>query len=143
MIDREIDSEDVALDMNATGIFKVMFAVIGLLVVGGGWVSRNITLAIDENKTAISKLSDNMETAIQRTGEASLIAAEKAMGLANKVDRSIAEITASRFTAQDGLELWKEVYEIRRQIAALPSTNEPPKWLVDRITIIEKKLENN
>jgi len=50
-----------------------------------------------------------------------------------------AETTASRFTATDGREVWREIAAIRETIARL-SLTEPPLWLVDRIKLLEQRL---
>ncbi|RME72407.1 MAG: hypothetical protein D6781_02300 [Verrucomicrobia bacterium] len=62
------------------------------------------------------------------------------LGKVNTMDTRIAAIEASRFTAQDGLNVWKEVYQIRNEIAALPQ-GEPPAWFVERVDKLEQKLD--
>jgi len=47
-------------------------------------------------------------------------------------------VEASRFTASDGLTVWKEIANIQRTIAALPSSL-PPPWFVDRVNKIEDR----
>ena len=52
-----------------------------------------------------------------------------------------AETTANRFTAHDGREVWKEIAAIREAIARMALV-EPPTWLIDRINMLENRLQN-
>lgn len=52
-----------------------------------------------------------------------------------------AETGANRFTAHDGREVWKEIANIRETIARM-ALIEPPTWLIDRINMLEQRLQN-
>jgi hypothetical protein len=49
-----------------------------------------------------------------------------------------AEVSANRFTSEDGLRVWREIASIRESIAALPK-EVPPKWFVERVDRIEQR----
>ncbi len=51
----------------------------------------------------------------------------------------IATINASRFTAEDGLEVWKEIANLRTLMAGLP-TEVPPRWFLDRVARLEADM---
>jgi hypothetical protein len=52
------------------------------------------------------------------------------------------EVKGNRFTASDGQEVWKEIGRIRADIAKLPPTSEPPKWLVDQLGELKAELRD-
>jgi len=56
------------------------------------------------------------------------------------IDKRVVAIEASRFTAEDGLAVWKGINECKAQIAKLP-TEVPPKWFIDRVDKLEKKID--
>jgi len=58
------------------------------------------------------------------------------------LDRRVNTIESNRFTVADGLELWKEIGSIKSEIATLPR-EVPPKWFVDRVEKLERKIDAN
>ena len=54
--------------------------------------------------------------------------------------KMLAAIQGNRFTAADGLQVWREISAIREQIARLP-TEFPPKWFADRVTAMDSKMD--
>lgn len=52
---------------------------------------------------------------------------------------SVTAIEANRFTARDGLDVWKEIGELKRQI---PSES-PPKWFIERVDRLEELVLEN
>ena len=55
----------------------------------------------------------------------------------NAVSSRVASIEANRFTVANGLELWKEIANIKERLAA----GEPPKWLKDQLDQINQRLQ--
>jgi len=69
------------------------------------------------------------------------------LGLALRINESvtanstaIAQINASRFTADDGLEVWKEIGKIRTEMGRLP-TEVPAKWFIERVDKLEMAID--
>jgi hypothetical protein len=58
------------------------------------------------------------------------------------VDTRVIRIESSRFTAENGREVWKEIAEIKQEIARLPSTL-PPPWFVKRVDQLEDAIKAN
>lgn len=54
--------------------------------------------------------------------------------------QQLAGIEANRFTAGDGLDVWKEISSIRTEIATLPR-EVPPNWFLQRVDRIETRLD--
>jgi hypothetical protein len=52
----------------------------------------------------------------------------------------LAGINASRFTANNGLEVWQEISRIKESIARIP-TEFPPKWFAERVNNLEERME--
>lgn len=50
-------------------------------------------------------------------------------------------IEANRFTAADGLEVWKEIAKIREEMATIPREN-PPAWFVARMDCLETQIRD-
>jgi len=53
----------------------------------------------------------------------------------------VTAIEASRFTAAMGLEVWQEIAAVKQSLAALPR-EVPPKWFIDRVDALDRKLES-
>ena len=60
----------------------------------------------------------------------------------NSVDNSkrISVIEGNRFTAADGLDIWKEIGKIKEILAQMPK-EVPPKWFLDRFNVLEQKVD--
>jgi hypothetical protein len=54
---------------------------------------------------------------------------------------SLAAIEASRFTAEDGLAVWKEISTIREDIATLPR-EVPPAWFVNEVRELKNEVRD-
>ena len=50
-------------------------------------------------------------------------------------------ISGNRFTSQDGLDVWKEIGEIRTEIAAIPK-EVPPPWFKKEVETLEEKVDD-
>ena len=48
-------------------------------------------------------------------------------------------IEGNRFTAEDGLEVWREIASIRTDLASMPR-EVPPQWFVARVDRIDDAL---
>jgi lipopolysaccharide biosynthesis protein len=57
-------------------------------------------------------------------------------------EKRAAAVDASRFTATDGKEVWREIAAIREQIAKMPNEL-PPKWFVQRVDSLDTQLQRN
>lgn len=55
------------------------------------------------------------------------------------INSRLVAVEASRFTASDGLAVWKEIADVRERIARMP-TEVPPAWFVERVDKIEERL---
>lgn len=53
------------------------------------------------------------------------------------LQNDVAGIKASRFTAADGLEIWKAINDVKTQIAEIPKEI-PPRWFIERIEKLEQ-----
>ncbi len=53
----------------------------------------------------------------------------------------LSEIDGNRFTAGDGLEVWKEISAIRTELAMLPR-EVPPQWFIDDVGDLKRALES-
>lgn len=53
-----------------------------------------------------------------------------------------AETSGNRFTSGDALAVWKEIAEIKTQIASMPK-EVPPQWFVQRVDRLESSLNAN
>ena len=51
-------------------------------------------------------------------------------------DKQLSEISASRFNAKDGLEVWKEISSVKEAIAKIDKS--PPQWFADKVARIEQ-----
>ena len=54
--------------------------------------------------------------------------------IANAQD--LAEIKGNRFSAQDGLTVWKEIAAVRSEMAELPQES-PPAWFIEHVRALE------
>jgi hypothetical protein len=52
------------------------------------------------------------------------------------IDKRLAIVENNRFTANDGLMVWKDIANLRETMARLP-VEYPPKWFVDRVERLE------
>ncbi len=70
----------------------------------------------------------------------SAVAATQAWSFSQIIEhgKKIAAIESNQFTVSDGLDVWKEIGDIR---AAL-TINDPPQWLVDRLDRMQVQLNN-
>lgn len=57
-----------------------------------------------------------------------------------QLQKDLAEIKGNRFTSSDGLAVWKEIAQIREQIAKLPNEF-PPKWFIERLDKLEQSMD--
>jgi hypothetical protein len=57
-------------------------------------------------------------------------------------EKRSAAVDASRFTASDGKEVWKEIASIRETIAKMPNEL-PPRWFVQRVDSLDAQLQKN
>ena len=60
--------------------------------------------------------------------------------LMTAVKLDVARIQANRFTAANGLDVWKEIAAIKESMATIPR-EVPPAWFVLRIDKLEERLE--
>jgi hypothetical protein len=58
------------------------------------------------------------------------------------VSETVAAITANRFTSADGLEVWKEISNLREHLAAFPSEI-PPEWFKQEVGMIHTMVNEN
>jgi hypothetical protein len=58
-----------------------------------------------------------------------------------KHGESIAEITASQFTAADGLAVYQRMADLANLISAMP-TESPPKWFLENVQGLERKVDD-
>lgn len=57
-----------------------------------------------------------------------------------KILERLAAVESNRFTAKDGLEVWREIARIREQIAKMPS-EVPPAWFKDYVDNLAARLD--
>lgn len=67
--------------------------------------------------TKIEKLSDSLHT----------------------IETQVVATSSNRFTSTDGLEVWKEISNIRSVVASMPKET-PPKWFIDRVDKMELSI---
>jgi len=53
----------------------------------------------------------------------------------------MAETKGNRFTAADGLAVWKEISSIKQEIATIPK-EAPPKWFKDMVDDLQDSVDN-
>lgn len=53
-----------------------------------------------------------------------------------------AEVSGTRFTSHDGQQVWQKIADLQREMATLPK-EVPPKWFVDRVALLESKVDKN
>lgn len=58
------------------------------------------------------------------------------------MDNRIVRIEASRFTAEHGREVWKEIAAIKEDVARLPLSL-PPVWFVSRVDRLDEAIKAN
>lgn len=58
----------------------------------------------------------------------------------SRILERMAAIEASRFTATDGLDVWKAMASIKEQIASMP-TEVPPPWFKEQVDGIGARLD--
>jgi len=51
----------------------------------------------------------------------------------------VARIEASRFTANNGLQIWKEIAAVKEQMASMPR-EVPPSWFLEKVSQIDSRL---
>jgi len=51
-----------------------------------------------------------------------------------------AETSGNRFTSEDGMEMWRELQELKEYVIALPM-GVPPGWFVDRVNELAERIE--
>lgn len=69
--------------------------------------------------TKIEKLSDSLHT----------------------IETQVVATSSNRFTSSDGLEVWKEISNMRTLLAAIPKET-PPKWFIDRVDKMEQTINH-
>jgi len=52
----------------------------------------------------------------------------------------VATIEGNRFTSKDGLQVWREIATVQKELARLP-TSSPPAWFVAQLQALGAKLE--
>jgi len=53
--------------------------------------------------------------------------------------KALAEINGNRFTSTHGLEIWREISDIRQELAKIP-TEVPPAWFIEEVRGIEAEM---
>jgi len=56
-----------------------------------------------------------------------------------EMERRISIIESSRFRVADGLELWREIGQVREAIAMLPK-EVPPKWFIEQFNSMRTSI---
>jgi hypothetical protein len=52
----------------------------------------------------------------------------------------VAVMESSQFTNKDGLQVWREIAQVKEGMAAMPQMA-PPAWFVDRVARLEAKMD--
>lgn len=55
----------------------------------------------------------------------------------NEVEKEVIRIQGTRFTADDGKNIWQAIYRMQADI----NSGEPPEWFVERIDRLESRLD--
>lgn len=96
-------------------IFWALQVVVGILISISLWGTARVSEAISTMRDKVECLKTEIEV-----------------------------IKGNRFTSKDGLEVWKEIQDIRQEIAVIKANSvntQPPKWLTDRLDKIEATME--
>lgn len=60
-----------------------------------------------------------------------------------QIREDVAVIQANRFTSSDGMLLYREIADIRRELERRPTRAEvPPEWFRDKVDELERRLDN-
>lgn len=62
------------------------------------------------------------------------------VSLAIRNESRLTALESNRFTAANGLEVWKAIAGLKEEIVTLP-TKMPPPWFISRVDKIEQNLE--
>ena len=81
-----------------------------------------------------------VETILRVVGALALLVASYALNTVSDLNTRLAKVEGSRFTSSDGLDVWKEIGRINERVAKLPK-EVPPKWLLERMDKIDKRLD--
>ena len=59
----------------------------------------------------------------------------------HEIELQVAQINASRFTSEDGKQVWIEFSKVRQDMAMLPQ-EAPPPWFEERVNLLETALKS-
>lgn len=59
-----------------------------------------------------------------------------------QIEVTLATIKANRFTSKDGMEVWREISDIKEQMATEEwvEGRYPPSWLIQRLSNVERQV---
>lgn len=124
-------------DKLAWKILGYLLDVLVIVMIGlTAWAGRQLVFV--ENR--LSVIDANIVVYAETTLKMQRAQKELANEIA-KIREWKAETTASRFTASDGREVWREIASIRENIAKMTLV-EPPTWLIERINRLEQRLSS-
>ncbi len=124
-------------DKLAWKILGYLLDVLVVVMIGlTAWAGRQLMFVESRLSVIDTNIAVYARTTLEMQGAQKEIAVE-----VGKLKEWRAETAASRFTAADGREVWKEIAVIRENMAKMTLV-EPPTWLLDRISRLEQRLSN-